>query len=132
MVRPGPVTAPHGERCELAGYAIANQDELILKPVLLHAGQGVQPGWTATPRQWRELLAAAMDGPFVLQQRIHPLTEPFPADDGLRPWVLSLSVFHGAPGFSGLYVRGTSQLDGGVLNIARGAVGTCAFHPPLG
>ncbi|MGH3155527.1 MAG: hypothetical protein ACRDNF_02960, partial [Streptosporangiaceae bacterium] len=105
MVRPGAVTTPDGDRHELAGYALANQAELLIKPVLMHAGQGVLPGWNAGPQQWREQLAAAMDGPYVLQRRVHPLSEPFPADGGLRSWVLSLSVFHGAGGFSGLWIR---------------------------
>jgi hypothetical protein len=73
-----------------------------------------------------------MDSPYVLQQRIHPLTEPFPADDGLRPWALSLSVFNGTPGFSGLYVRGSTELDGGVMNTVAGAFSTCCFHQRLG
>jgi hypothetical protein len=132
MVRPGPVTAPDGSRCDLTGYAVANQAELVLKPVMLHAGRGVLTGWSTGPEQWREQLAAAMDGPFVLQRRVHPVTEPFPADDGMHPWVLSLSVFHGAPGFSGIWVRGTTDLDGGVLNMANGAHATCCFHPRLG
>jgi hypothetical protein len=131
MVRQGSVTAPDGERCQLADYAIAKQAELILKPVLLHGGLGVLPGWTASPEQWRQQLAAAMAGPYVLQRRVHPVTEPFPDESGLRPWVLSLSVFHGAPGFSGLFVRGTSEPDVGVLSLATGIVMTCCFHPKL-
>jgi hypothetical protein len=131
MARSGPVTVPGGGRRDLAEYAVASQAELILKPVLMHGGQGVLPGWTASPQQWREQLAAAMDGPFVLQRRVHPLSEPFPGDDGLQPWALSLSVFHGARGFSGLWVRGTTELDGGVMNISVNAHATCCFHPPL-
>ena len=132
MVRKGSVTTPGGERCELADYAIANQAELVLKPVLLHAGLGVLPGWTADREEWRQQLAASMDGPYVLQRRVHPLTEPFPAVDGLRSWVLSLSVYHGVRGFSGLWVRGNTDLDGGVMNMANGAFATCCFHPQLG
>jgi hypothetical protein len=132
VVRQGPVTAPDGERRDLAEYAVANQAELILKPALLHGGQGVLPGWAATPEQWRDQLAAAMDGSYVLQRRVHPLNEPFPADDGLRPWALSLSVFYGSPGFSGLWVRGTTRLDGGIMNMSIDAYATCAFHPKPG
>jgi hypothetical protein len=131
-VRPGPVTAPDGERRDLAEYAVTNRAELILKPALLHGGQGVLPGWAATPEQWRDQLTAAMDGPYVLQRRVHPLTEPFPAEGGLRPWALSLSVFHGAHGLGGLWVRGSTELDGGVMNMGTGAYATCAFHSGLG
>jgi len=68
----------------------------------------------------------------VLQRRVHPLSEPFPADDGLRPWALSLSVYYGAQGFCGLWVRGTTELDGGVMNMSIDAHATCAFHSGLG
>jgi len=132
VARHGPVTAPGGERRDLTENALANQAELILKPALLHGGQGVLPGWTATPEQWRDRLAASMDGSYVLQRRVHPLSEPFPADDGLRPWALSLSVYYGAQGFCGLWVRGTTELDGGVMNMSIDAHATCAFHSGLG
>jgi hypothetical protein len=132
MARRGEITTPDGDPHDLDGYAIANQAELIIKPVLMHAGLGVVPGWHVGPQQWREQLDAAMDGPCVLQRRVHPMTEPFPADDGLRSWVLSLSVFHGAPGFSGLWIRGTTELDGGVMNMSNGAHATCCYHPPIG
>jgi hypothetical protein len=131
MARSGPVTVPGGERRDLAEYAVAQQRELILKPVLMHGGLGVLPGWTASPQQWRERLADTMDGPFVLQRRVRPLSEPFPGDDGLQPWALSVSVFHGTGGFGGLWVRGTTELDGGVMNISRNAYATCCFHPRL-
>jgi hypothetical protein len=131
MARSGPVTVPGGERRDLAEYAVAQQTELILKPVLMHGGLGVLPGWTASPQQWRERLADTMDGPFVLQRRVRPLSEPFPGDDGLQPWALSVSVFHGTGGFGGLWVRGTTELDGGVMNISRNAYATCCFHPRL-
>jgi len=35
-VRSGPVTVPDGQRRDLVEYALADQAELILKPVLLH------------------------------------------------------------------------------------------------
>src|SRR5208282_1814678 len=44
MVRPGPVTV-NSEQADLTEYAIAQRDELILKPTLLHGGTGVVPGW---------------------------------------------------------------------------------------
>jgi hypothetical protein len=130
-VRPGPVTMPDGERRDLSDFAVDNQSELIIKPTLMHGGLGVLPGWTASPQQWRDQLAAAMDAPYVLQRRVHPVTEPFPDAGGPRPWVLGWSVFC-APGFSGVWVRGTTDLQGGVVNMRMGASGTCCFHPGLG
>jgi hypothetical protein len=127
MVRPGPVTVD-GELVDLAEYATAEREDLILKPTLLHAGIGVVPGWLVDPGEWRRQLAAAMDGPFVLQQRIRPVPEQFPADGGLEPWVLTWGIFHGAGGYIGSWVRGSTDPDGGVVNMATGATATCCFH----
>ena len=81
MVRPGPVTVA-GSSVLLEDYAIAQREELILKPVMLHGGAGVVPGWQTEPAEWQRLVTEAMDQQFVLQQRIHPHTELFPTADG--------------------------------------------------
>lgn len=69
-----------------------------------------------------------MNGPFVLQRRIRPVPELFPADDGLEPWVLTWGIFLGAGGHIGTWVRGSAGRDGGVVNMATGATATCCFH----
>jgi hypothetical protein len=127
MVRPGAVTAD-GEQVDLSEYAIARREELILKPTLLHGGTGVVPGWLAGPDEWGHQLKAAMDGPFVLQRRIRPVPELFPADGGPEPWVLTWGAFLGSPGYIGAYVRGSADPGGGVVNMATGATATCCFH----
>jgi hypothetical protein len=129
MVRSGPVTVDD-RQVQLEEYAIANQQELILKPVLLHGGLGVIPGWHAEPTEWQAMLRDAMDRDFVLQKRIHPYTEPFPKADGpgFEDWVVLWGAFLGARGYAGMLVRGTPEADAGVLNMATGAMGTCCFH----
>jgi hypothetical protein len=129
MVRPGPVTGPAG-RVLLEDYALAEREELILKPTLLHGGSGVIPGWQTDPGEWKGLIAEAMDREFVLQRRIHPFTEPFPKADGpgFEDWVLLWGVFLGARGYAGTFLRGTPLGDAGVVNMATGAVGSCCFH----
>jgi hypothetical protein len=131
MVRPGPVTVPAG-RVLLEDYALAERDELILKPTLLHGGSGVIPGWQTEPGEWKGLITDAMDKEFVLQRRIHPFTEPFPKADGpgFDDWVLLWGVFLGARGYAGTFLRGAPMGDTGVLNMATGAVGSCCFHEP--
>lgn len=54
----------------------------MLKPTLLHGGNGVVPGWTVGPDEWRSRLTGALDGPYVMQERIRPVPEVFPADEG--------------------------------------------------
>jgi hypothetical protein len=132
MVRPGPVTVD-GRQVQLADYAISQRTELILKPTLLHGGTGVIPGWQTDPAEWQGLIADAMDEPFVLQRRIHPWTEPYPKADGsgMEDWVVLWGAFLGARGYAGMLVRGTSDVDTAVLNIATGALGGCCFQERL-
>ncbi len=128
MVRPGPVTVD-GRSVPLEEYAISAREELILKPVLLHGGAGVTPGWQTEPDEWAALVAESMGGNSVLQRRIYPHTELFPSDDGPVEHLLVWGAFLGARGYAGMYLRGRPA-DGGVavLNVATGAVGSCCFH----
>lgn len=132
MLRPGPVTVD-GRQVQLAEYAISQQNELILKPTLLHGGTGVIPGWQADPAEWQGLITDCMDEPFVLQKRIHPWTEPYPKADGsgFEDWVVLWGAFLGARGYAGMLVRGTPDADAGVLNMATGALGGCCFQQKL-
>lgn len=127
MVRPGDVTVA-GERVELREYALAQREELILKPTLLHGGSGVRPGWLTEPGDWESSVDAAMGEPFVLQQRIRPEPEPFRTEDGVLPHVLNWGVFLCARGYGGAIARGTTDLDGGLVNVASGSTATCCFH----
>jgi len=130
MVRRGPVTVG-GRTVPLQEYAVSEREELILKPTLLHGGAGVTPGWQVSAEEWQRLLDEAWDEPFVLQQRIHPYTEPFPKADGpgFEECVVLWGTFLGARGgYAGSFMRGTAKADAGVLNIATGAIGGCCFH----
>ena len=128
MVRPGPVTVGGAGQADMAEYALAEREHLVLKPTALHSGAGVIQGWLASPEEWRSQLSAAMDGPFVLQRRIRPLAEPFPAASGPQPWVLWWGVFLGAPGYGGTIVRGSTDPEAGIKSMPHGATGTCCFH----
>ncbi|WP_307961856.1 hypothetical protein [Salinispora arenicola] len=75
-------TAPDGSRTDLLSYARAHQRELVLKPTLLHGGHGVIPGWTVDQTEWDKQVSSAMNGPYVLQQRVRPIVEPFPDRTG--------------------------------------------------
>jgi hypothetical protein len=130
MVRPGPVTVEGGGQADMAEYAIAQREHLVLKPTALHSGAGVVQGWLASPDDWQRQLKAAMDGPFVLQRRIRPLAEPFPADGGPVPWVLWWGAFLGMHGYGGMIVRGSTDPDAGIKSMPHGAIGTCCFHQP--
>jgi hypothetical protein len=128
MVRPGLVTVDN-ETVELAEYAVAAQQDLVLKPTMLHGGTGVVPGWEVSAPAWKERLAAAMGGTFVLQRRIRAAAEPFPVPGGgQQEWLLTWGAFLGARGYAGMFIRGIADGAGGVVNTGTGATGTCCFH----
>ncbi|MGH3158552.1 MAG: hypothetical protein ACRDNF_18535 [Streptosporangiaceae bacterium] len=127
MARQGPVTVD-GEQADLLEYAVAERENLVLKPVALHGGLGVTAGWLAGPEDWAQQVCQAMGGPFVLQQRIRPVPELFPAPGGARPWVLTWGAFLCSGGYGGMWVRGTTDIETGGVNMATGASATCCFH----
>jgi hypothetical protein len=133
LVRPGPVTTPDGSRADLLDYAMAHQDELILKPSMGTQGIGVIPGWQdLSPQQWRAHLASAADPWYVIQQRVRPEPELFPDEDGkLIPWSPVWGLFTGSPGYGGMYVRAVMDPDAGVINHALGGFnGSCLSAGP--
>ncbi|TWD79020.1 hypothetical protein FB561_0070 [Kribbella amoyensis] len=127
MVRSGKVTVD-GEQVDLREYALANREELVLKPTALHGGEGVLLGWQTDAEAWAARLDEAMDNPWVLQRRIRPVPEVFPTDDGTEQWLLTWGAFLVAGGLGGFLIRGSQELDGGVVNMATGATATCCFH----
>jgi hypothetical protein len=135
LVRPGPVTTPDGSRADLLDYAVACQDELILKPSLGTEGNGIIPGWkNLTPQQWRAYVSSAAEPWYVLQERVRSEPELFPDENGeLIPWNPVWGVFTCTPGYSGIYIRAAMDPDAVVINHALGAsCGLClsADKPP--
>jgi uncharacterized circularly permuted ATP-grasp superfamily protein len=129
MVRDGAVTVD-GETVDLLEYALAQRADLVLKPTMMHGSQGVVMGWLADQDEWAAGLRAAMNGPYVLQRRIQPAPEPFPAEEGLVPMRLAWCVFQVSRGFGGALVRGSANLDGGLMNLAAGTKLGCCFYEP--
>ncbi|MEH1101792.1 hypothetical protein [Micromonospora sp. CPCC 205561] len=127
-------TDPDGAEVDLPGYARARQHELILKPTLLHGGMGVVAGWQVDAAEWGARLDSALDGPFVLQQRVHPAAEPFPdGAGGVRELYLNWGVYLADrdvvdDGYAGCLVRGSTDPAAGVVNIGAGAMIGCTFH----
>ena len=132
MVRRGPVTLEDGRRGDLLDYALGHQQDLALKPTLLHGGQGVLLGWRAdtSARLWEERVRAALDGPYVIQRRIRPVPELFPADDGDPvPWIVNWGAFTMFDGYGGTFGRATTiQSNIEVISIDAGAYVTSCLH----
>lgn len=119
-----------GEKIDLMPYAIANKDRLVLKPTLLYGGVGVTPGWTTGQKEWVEKLHEAVDGPYVLQQRLLPTTERFLSEDGVT--TEDMAVAYGTLMVDGTYAgtlaRGVTDPAVGIVSMLRGAQIGCAFH----
>jgi hypothetical protein len=134
MVRPGPVTLEDGRRVDLLEYALSHRDDLALKPTAMHGGNGVVCGWQGdvTAEAWAEQVRAAMDGPYVIQRRVRPVPEMFPADDGgLEPWVVCWGVFTVDRGYGGAYARAfRADADVHVFSLGAGATVGSALHAP--
>lgn len=134
--RPGTVTLEDGSTAELIDYAVAHRGDLVLKPTLRYGGQGVLPGWQdgVTPRRWRDALAAACHGPFVLQRRVRPVPELFPAGPGEQvPHIVTWGMFTVASGHGGIFTRGVTVESGAqVINAFGGAAVGCGLSTEPG
>lgn len=128
-VRPGPVTAPDGGRTDLLDYAMARQDELVLKPSMGFGGRGVIAGWEdLSPEQWRALIESVSDPWYVLQERVRPEPELFPGEDGeLVPWNPVWGLFTGTHGYGGICVRAVPSSGAGIINQSLGAYNGCCL-----
>jgi hypothetical protein len=116
LVADRPVTRD-GSTHDLAGYALARQAGLVLKPLHGHSGRGVLFGGAATAGQWSAALENAYrDGGFCLQERVSPDTAAVPVYDS-RSGTLAL---HELPYVLGPYLLG------------RHRGGICVRHPAPG
>jgi succinyl-diaminopimelate desuccinylase len=116
---------------EMFSYAAAHQVDLVLKPTLLHGGIGVIPGWTVSAQEWGERVRAAAGGPYILQRRVRPVRESFPAPAGppaTEDLALNWGVFLVQDRYAGTIVRGSRDPQVGVVSMAGGAMVGCCFH----
>ncbi|MFJ6613248.1 hypothetical protein ACIQPT_23540 [Streptomyces sp. NPDC091289] len=111
-----------GERVDLLPYASAHRHDLVLKASSSHSGLDVLAGWETSADAWDAAVRAAVDGPSVLQRRVRPVAEEFPVPGGgaTEPVVLTWGVFLAGRGYGGAYLRGTADLDSGVISSGRG------------
>ncbi|AWI27614.1 hypothetical protein [Streptomyces tirandamycinicus] len=147
-VRPR-TTDPGGAPVGTLSYALAHRQELILKPTLLHGGNGITAGWEVDPAEWERKVASAVDGPFVLQHRVRPAAEPFPDHAGgerelFLNWGLYVGVrdadgdgdgygygadeYDYGDGYGGGFVRASPDAAAGVVGMGTGASVGCVFH----
>ncbi len=71
-------TTYQGQEIDLLKFARDYQDRLLLKPNDEYGGKGITIGWESSADEWDEALAAALESPFVVQERVHIAYEDYP------------------------------------------------------
>jgi hypothetical protein len=69
----------HSKQVDLVPFILAERERLVLKPNDDYGGAGVVLGWTVTPDEWSTALAAALQSPYIVQERVTIPQEPYPS-----------------------------------------------------
>jgi hypothetical protein len=78
VLAPGETTY-QDERVDLIEFTRKNRDRLLLKPNDEYGGKGITIGWESSADEWDLALKAALETPFVVQERVQIAYEPYPA-----------------------------------------------------
>jgi hypothetical protein len=127
---------PAGATVDTLRFAIGQQSELMLKPISLHGGEGIVAGWTVDADHWRRCLEDSLDGPYILQQRVHPVAEPVLVKQAIGQMYCNWGVFltpaptADASAYSGCLIRASADPDVDVIAFGTGALlGSCMTGP---
>jgi uncharacterized circularly permuted ATP-grasp superfamily protein len=71
-------TTYHGRPVDLLEFAAAHRERLVLKPNAEYGGRGVTLGWECSDEHWQHALRDALNGSYVLQERVEVLSQSFP------------------------------------------------------
>jgi hypothetical protein len=132
-LRGGEAVLEDGGRVDLLAYVLEHQGDLVLKPSLSYGGNGVVVGADpdVTPAVWRDRVAEAVAGSFVVQRLVRPVPELFPTATAGRPaaWTVAWGVFTMRQGYAGTFIRAVPAYAGeSITNLKRGALVGCGFH----
>lgn len=70
VLRPGVTTDPDGIRVDLADYLQTHREMLVVKPTAGYGGTGVELGWLHNDQTWQAVIARAMTGGYIAQERV--------------------------------------------------------------
>lgn len=114
-------TTFRGAPIDLAAFALANRETLVLKPSADLGGNGVLLGWEATPEEWAERLASAPAG-YVVQERVKGRTVEMPyVEEGAiarAEFFFDFNPYIWSDGRAAGAITRVSR--SGVLNVGRG------------
>jgi uncharacterized circularly permuted ATP-grasp superfamily protein len=77
-VQPGSTTY-EGQEIDLLPFIIEHQERLLLKPNDEYGGKGITIGWEVDADEWQRAVQAAVEEPFVVQERVHIAYEDYPS-----------------------------------------------------
>jgi uncharacterized circularly permuted ATP-grasp superfamily protein len=79
VVAPGATTYQGDAVPDLLAFVRANRERLLLKPNDDYGGKGITIGWETDADAWDAALSAALQSPFVVQERVTIAYEDYPA-----------------------------------------------------
>jgi uncharacterized circularly permuted ATP-grasp superfamily protein len=85
-----------GEEIDLPQYILGHRDRLVMKPNDEYGGKGVFIGWETSDTAWREALAEALKGSYVVQEKVEVGRQSFPElapDLRFRDFIVDLDPF---------------------------------------
>ena len=115
-------TLKDGREVDLVPFILANREELVLKPAHDHGGRSVFLGSETPAGEWEAAVRAALDAPWVVQERVRIPEEPFPVlDESGELAFVSLKVnanpFYVAGEEAGAVTRASRS---SVINVSAG------------
>ena len=63
-------TVFHGSEFDLETLLLTERDRFVLKPNDDYGGHGVFLGWESGPQEWQEVVRAAFQKPYIIQERV--------------------------------------------------------------
>ena len=74
-------TKYYDEEVDLCDLIRRNRDNLVLKPNDEYGGKGIFIGWESTDQQWDDAIGIALQGDYLVQERVQTGHEEFPYFD---------------------------------------------------
>ena len=68
-----------GQIIDLVPFLLDNRERFVLKPNDDYGGRGVVLGWTVDAAHWERAVQAALEQPYVAQERVALPREPYPS-----------------------------------------------------
>jgi len=114
-------TRKDGREIDLVPWVLEHREDLVLKPAHEYGGRSVLLGWETDAAGWHAAVDAALDGAWVVQQRVAIPEEPFPVLEDGRVDLVQLKVntnpFYVLGEPAGAVTRASRR---GVINVSSG------------